>query len=377
MKISATGRIFINFRRDDSAYPAGWLYDRLAARYGNAQVFNHVEANDPGDGHIAAFTEAVGSCEVLLALIGPQWLDLTDPHGKRLLEDPNDYVRLEIEAALEQEVVLIPVLVDGAELPQVEELPHTLAPIARRRALELRSERIKADTNVLFRAVDKIVLARRRRIRRVLIAAGAACAALAAVLVIIFGGDDGGGPDQQATFKCWNGKSTVEGAKCPPLTGLAALKWAYRWDRTKFQEPRCNSLDPTGDGEVEAFQCNWDDLRASNSRVLLERWPTMKVARSYLNDENFGPSEPLQVGDGSGNVDEPGRVWLGRWQEEGAEWAGARFLYNDVPLSLSVFGRAEGADQALKNRDAMLDRIQFRPSDEISKTLQSIADDQP
>jgi hypothetical protein len=155
---------------------------------------------------------------------------------------------------------------------------------------------------------------------------------------------------------------------------LAALKWAFRWDGTEFQEPRCKRLEPTNDGEVEVYQCNWDDLRASNSRILLERWPTMKVAKKFFNDEAFGPSEPIRIGDGSGEVDEPGRVWVGRWQEEGTEWAGARVLYNDVPLSLSVFGRADNADQALKKRDAMLDRTRFRSSDEIAAVLKTIGE---
>ena len=97
----STGRIFISYRRDETAYPAGWLYDRLANQYnGGGQVFKDVDSIELGDDFVQVITRAVGSCDVLLALIGEQWLTITDEHGRRRLDDPVDFVRLEIEAAL-------------------------------------------------------------------------------------------------------------------------------------------------------------------------------------------------------------------------------------------------------------------------------------
>src|SRR4029453_10994992 len=133
----STGRIFISYRRDETAYPAGWLYDRLAHHYGDGQIFKNVDSIELGDDFVQGITRAVRSCDVLLALIGDQWLTITDEDGQRRLDDPNDFVRLEIEAALTRNVRVIPILVDGARMPHADELPDSLVKLVRRQALEL------------------------------------------------------------------------------------------------------------------------------------------------------------------------------------------------------------------------------------------------
>jgi TIR domain len=151
----APGRIFISYRRDESAYPAGWLFDRLAERFGFDQVFKDVDSIEMGDDFVEVITNAVGSTDVLLALIGDRWLTITDEHGKRRLDDPNDFVRLEIEAALARKVRVIPILVEGANMPRADELPPSLAALARRQALELSPSRFDFDTSRLLRVLDK------------------------------------------------------------------------------------------------------------------------------------------------------------------------------------------------------------------------------
>jgi hypothetical protein len=151
---AATGRIFISYRREETAYPAGWLYDRLVDRFGDAQVFNDVESIAPGDDFIEVITSAVGSCDVLLALIGDQWLTITDADGRRRLEDPGDFVRLEIEAALARQVRVIPILVDGARMPRADELPPSLAALVRRQALELSPSHFAFDIGRLLKVLD-------------------------------------------------------------------------------------------------------------------------------------------------------------------------------------------------------------------------------
>ena len=81
------GRIFISYRREETAYPAGWLYDRLANRFGASQVFKDVDSIAPGDDFVEVITSAVGSCDVLLALIGADWLTITDNNGRRQLDN--------------------------------------------------------------------------------------------------------------------------------------------------------------------------------------------------------------------------------------------------------------------------------------------------
>ena len=149
-----SGGIFISYRREDSAYPAGWLYDRLASRFGEGQIFKDIDSIAPGDDFVDRITTAVESCEVLLALIGDEWLTVSDAGGRRRLDDPNDFVRLEVEAALSRNVRVIPVLVEGARMPHVEELPPTLAPLVRRQALELNPSRFAADLGRLLTVLE-------------------------------------------------------------------------------------------------------------------------------------------------------------------------------------------------------------------------------
>ena len=148
------GRVFISYRREDSGYPAGWLFDQLADRLGAGRVFKDVDSIEPGDDFADVITVAVQSCTVLLAVIGARWLAAAGPDGRRL-DDPGDFVRLEIEAALTRGVRVIPVLVDGARMPRPDQLPASLAPLARRQAIEVSHSRFSADLAGLLRVLDK------------------------------------------------------------------------------------------------------------------------------------------------------------------------------------------------------------------------------
>jgi hypothetical protein len=159
---NATGRIFISYRREETAYPAGWLYDRLADRYGGGQVFKDVDSIQLGDDFVESITRAVGSCDVVLVLIGDEWLTITDEHGRRRLDDPDDFVRLEVQAALTRNVRVIPILVDKARMPRADELPESLARLVRRQALEFSPARFEFDTSRLFKVLDNTLAEVRR-----------------------------------------------------------------------------------------------------------------------------------------------------------------------------------------------------------------------
>ena len=121
---SETGRVFISYRRQETAWPARQLYELLTQEFGSEQIFKDVDDIDPGDNFVERLTEAVGSCDVLLALIGTQWSTVTDAEGRRRLDDPHDFVRIEVATALRRpDVRVIPVLVDAATMPSAEELP--------------------------------------------------------------------------------------------------------------------------------------------------------------------------------------------------------------------------------------------------------------
>jgi peptide/nickel transport system substrate-binding protein len=134
---------------------AGRLYDRLAARFGDDQVFMDVDAIAPGLDFTEVIAEAVSTCELLLAIIGPRWLNATDEEGRRRLDDPNDFVRLEIEAALERDIRVIPVLVEDARLPRAGDLPASLVKLVRLQAVELSHSRFHADTGRLLNVLEE------------------------------------------------------------------------------------------------------------------------------------------------------------------------------------------------------------------------------
>jgi hypothetical protein len=151
---AVSGRVFISYRREETAYAAGWLFDRLVAHLGRNQVFKDVDSIQLGDDFIEVISAAVGSCDVLLALIGNEWLTITDADGRRRLDDPDDFVRVEIEAALRRRVRVIPVLTDEARMPRADELPASLATLVRRQALELSPARFEFDTSRLLSVLD-------------------------------------------------------------------------------------------------------------------------------------------------------------------------------------------------------------------------------
>jgi hypothetical protein len=149
------GRIFISYRREETAYPAGWLFDRLVAHFGKGQIFKDIDSIGPGDNFAKVIRSAVESCDVLLVLIGDRWLTIAGDDGRRRLDDPEDFVRLEIKAALARDILVIPVLAGKAQMPRAAELPDDLAELAGRQALELGPARFDADMSRLLRALDQ------------------------------------------------------------------------------------------------------------------------------------------------------------------------------------------------------------------------------
>lgn len=150
-------RIFISYRRDDTAGHAGRLFDRLCARLGKDSVFMDVEGIEAGLDFVEAIEAAVGSCDVLLAVIGRAWLDIRDSQGRRRLDDPRDFIRLETATALARHVRVIPVLVEGAAMPVEEVLPEILQPLARRQAVDLRDSRWEADIENLMQVLERVL----------------------------------------------------------------------------------------------------------------------------------------------------------------------------------------------------------------------------
>ena len=145
--------VFLCYRREDTRHVAGRLGDRLSARFG--RVFMDIDTIEPGVDFTEVIRQAVGECDVLLALIGDQWVSAVDERGRRRLDDPNDWIVEEIKVALRRGIRVIPVLVDGARMPSRDQLPEVLAPLARRQALTVRHESFSSDAARLIAAIER------------------------------------------------------------------------------------------------------------------------------------------------------------------------------------------------------------------------------
>ncbi|MCE7974859.1 MAG: TIR domain-containing protein, partial [Leptolyngbya sp. PLA1] len=149
-------KAFISYRREDSQDVSGRLYDHLVARWGAERVFKDVDSIPLGMDFREHLTEAVGRCEVMLVVIGPRWVEAAR-EGRRRLEDPLDFVRIEVEAALQRGVPVVPVLVGGAAVPAPEELPESLRPLAYRQASVLRPDPdFRGDVARIIHGVERL-----------------------------------------------------------------------------------------------------------------------------------------------------------------------------------------------------------------------------
>lgn len=150
-------QLFISYRREDTAGHAGRLYDAMVARFGEQHVFVDVDLA-PGIDFVRRIKDAIGECHVLLVIMGPRWAVVTDTDGRPRLADPDDFVRLEVETALRRdEVTVIPVLVGGAQMPDPDDLPEGLRPLAHRNALELSDMRWRYDVGRLNATLDDLL----------------------------------------------------------------------------------------------------------------------------------------------------------------------------------------------------------------------------
>ena len=149
-----TGKIFISYRRSDTEGYAGRIFDRLGAHFGRQNIFMDVDTIQPGENFVEAIESAVSSCDVLIALIGDEWLTITDEDGKRRLENPHDFVRVEITAALKRGIRVIPVLLAGTEMPKARELPNDLQLMTELNALEIRHGSFDAGIEKLLQAIE-------------------------------------------------------------------------------------------------------------------------------------------------------------------------------------------------------------------------------
>jgi hypothetical protein len=157
-----SGQIFISYRREESRWSARIVRDRLCREFDPKQVFMDIDAIPLGEDFVELIENKVAECDVLIAVIGRNWLSCKDERGKRRLDNPLDFVRTEIASALKRRVRVIPILVDGAIMPLSQNLPDDLKPQARRNALIIGETSFDSDCERLAEAIREATEQRQR-----------------------------------------------------------------------------------------------------------------------------------------------------------------------------------------------------------------------
>ncbi|MBC8503476.1 MAG: toll/interleukin-1 receptor domain-containing protein [Chloroflexi bacterium] len=150
-------KIFISYRRKDTQGFAIALYNQLRDRFGEEAIFMDIDVLKPGANFVEQLQMAVSKCEVLIALIGNQWLSIEDDDGNRRLDNPDDFVRVEIATAIERGIRVIPVLVMGATMPDVHDLPNRLKMFASVQAFFI-TDRFNTDISQLINLLEEELL---------------------------------------------------------------------------------------------------------------------------------------------------------------------------------------------------------------------------
>src|SRR6266403_3486394 len=145
------GTVFISYRRETTAGEARALFNELLGKLGKNSVFMDVDSIALGRDFRGALQKTLESCDLMLVLIGRDWADVKDEEGRTRFENPGDFVRLEIEAALKRDIVVTPILVQGAHMPAPEQLPEEIRDLAYRHSFELSHNRWESDVREMIR----------------------------------------------------------------------------------------------------------------------------------------------------------------------------------------------------------------------------------
>jgi tetratricopeptide (TPR) repeat protein len=152
-----SGQIFISYRRQESGWSARSLHDRLCREFNPDQIFMDLDAIALGEDFVDSIETTVAICDVLIAVIGNNWLTSKDERGGRRLDNPEDFVRREIGTALKRKIRVIPVLVDGALMPRADDIPEDLKPLVRRNALSVTTTSFEGDCQRLAGAIRQVL----------------------------------------------------------------------------------------------------------------------------------------------------------------------------------------------------------------------------
>lgn len=256
-------RVFVSYRRQDSSGWTGRLVDALQERFGAANVFHDVVSIEPAEHWFDAIRAALDKADCTLVVIGPAWAGSTDVDGKRRLDDPEDLVRFEVDAALRKGKPVIPVVVGGAKMPTDALLPADLKSLAQRQAFELTDHRWRDDVQRLLEAVSGKVMWRK------------------ALLV-------GAGLPQLAFIALWIYAGSLEGTMRAREVQSAAVREAYI-DKMKVGTDECMAgVWPEGAVRGKSYRENNFSVTELCSRVS----GSLNYFQRFFNDEQLWRSSP-------------------------------------------------------------------------------------
>ncbi|MFN8082549.1 MAG: toll/interleukin-1 receptor domain-containing protein [Kineosporiaceae bacterium] len=358
--------IFISYRRSDAAGHAGRVYDRLVERFGRESVFMDVSAMVPGEDVREQITGELRNCDVLIALIGPDWSG-PGSNGLARLDDSSDVVRLELETALSSGAQVIPVLVRGAAVPPEDQLPESLRPIVRRHALGLDDARWDHDIGRLMEVVARHVkppgLARTRLPRIGLAVVATVVLGLGAFLVLRAAGlGVGSAPGSSgASSTVSSSVSSVPSASSVP-SGSTSVSSASAGApaevarlRTLFLFARPNCPDTTGrfttaEGQIAKIGCNDDQLGVRADFVSWSSQASMNAFANVLRARYSGVVEQNWSLRGDGVItgytleyrDESGQATI-FWTYNSDTVSGHASWKDDDQTALNAWWKATGA----------------------------------
>ena len=315
-------RVFVCYRREDSAASAGRVFDRLIARFGRGNVFMDVDTIRPGQDFAARIEGFVAGCDSLVAIVGRDWLR-SDGAGTRRIDDPEDYVRLEIHAALTRDTQVIPVLVAGAPMPTAEELPPEIAAFSGRQAIEVSESRFDFDSGRLIEAIEEADTETPRGLFSRLvgwfrahpkpgIALGAAVAVGAAIATLAATGVFSPGSASSPTV------TTVVTRRTPAERELLThIPSAIR--------PTCHAPVDPEENNVAAFNCDYRGIVMLQYNLFASHADLQRavgsVRRRYGDRHECGPRPLLCfVRDGTASIvwtDQPANVLSFAWRDGG------------------------------------------------------------
>jgi len=262
-------KIFISYRRDDAKYPADRLHSALKkyVRNPKSNIFIDIDGIPAGVNFAQYLDEKVSQCEVLLALIGPDWIHAVNPNtGKRRLDDPTDFVRIEIASALKRNILVAPILLDGASMPSKDELPDDLKALVLQNGVEVRRDTFNYDVERLMRKLD---------LRRLKAARGITWVASRS------------GPANQASTTGRHSAAVLAGAVF--LIAALGAGWGYTqgWFGTQAANPADTAAATPAESKLLPAAASNDEGEATAWRAA-ERAQTAEAYSSYLDAYETG-----------------------------------------------------------------------------------------